>query len=77
MLGTRLQETVAVLYAHHGLSAAQILGQIDAQKFRSCLTLFNRVPGASPQFRDALEKYFSAAEDPSTVSILARQTGED
>ncbi len=77
VLGTRLQETVAALNSHCGLSAAQILGQIDAQKFHSCLTLFNRVPGASPQFRDALEKYFSAAEDPSTVSILARQTGED
>ncbi len=71
VLGTRLQETVAALNAHRGLSAAQILGQVDAQKFHSCLTLFNRVPGASPHFRAALEKYFSAAEDPSTIAILA------
>ncbi len=77
VLGRRLQETVAVLNAHRGLSAAQILGQVDAQKLHSCLTLFNSVLGASPQFRVALKKYFSAAEDPSTVSILARQTGED
>ncbi len=77
VLGARLQETVAALHAHRSLSAAQILGHVDAQKFHSCLTLFNRVPGASPQFRDALKKYFSAAEDPSTISILARQTGED
>ncbi len=77
LLGARLQETVAVLNAHCGLSAAQILGQVDAQKFHSCLTLFNRVPGASRQFRDALEKYFAAAEDPSTISILACQMGED
>lgn len=77
ILGARLRETVAALHVHRGLSAAQILGQVDAQKFRSCLTLFSKVPGAPPQFREALEKYFSAVEDPSTIAILARQAGAD
>lgn len=39
--------------------------------------LFSKVSGAPPQFREALEKYFSAVEDPSTIAILARQAGAD
>lgn len=75
VLGTRLRETVATLDALDGLSAAQILGHVDAQKFWSCLTLFDKITGASLLFRDGLDKYFSGAEDPLTIAILGRQEG--
>jgi uncharacterized protein (DUF1810 family) len=76
-LGARLLETVATLNAQDGLSAEQILGPVDAQKFRSCLTLFGKVGTERKEFRDALRKYFSGVEDPSTIAILARQASED
>ena len=76
ILGVRLRETVSALNAHNGLSAAQILGPIDAQKFRSCLTLFNKVDGADPMFLNGLRKYFAAAEDPLTITMLARKEKE-
>lgn len=76
VLGGRLMETIAALDAHGGLSAARILGHLDAQKFRSCLTLFARAPGASSLFRDALEKHFSGIEDPSTIAVLDGQAGK-
>ena len=76
VLGVRLQETITALNAHTQLSAERILGHVDAQKLWSCLTLFSRVEGAGPLFRAGLERYFSAAEDLSTVAILARQEGK-
>ena len=75
VLGARLNETIGALNAHNGLSASRILGDIDAQKLRSCLTLFSKVAGTNPLFRDTLAKYFPAGEDPSTITILKQQTG--
>jgi uncharacterized protein (DUF1810 family) len=73
VLGARLRECVDAMNAHVGLSAAAILGDIDALKFRSCLTLFARVSGADSPFREALSKYFSGSEDPATIAVLSRQ----
>ena len=39
-LGRRLRECVAAMNGLEGLSAEQVLGPVDAAKFRSCLTLF-------------------------------------
>jgi uncharacterized protein (DUF1810 family) len=75
VLGPRLRECVAAMNSHTGLSARQILGEIDAQKFRSCLTLFARADSSEPGFGDALSKYFSGRPDAATLSILASQQG--
>lgn len=41
-LGARLRECVELVMQHHGrLDASQILGSLDAMKFRSSLTLFS------------------------------------
>lgn len=61
VLGTRLRECIAALNAHTSLSADQILGEVDARKLRSCLTLFG----------EALTKYFAGREDAATLAILA------
>ena len=73
VLGTRLRECVAAMNAHTGLSAVHILGQVDAQKFRSCLTLFAQAASSDPLFGDALTKYFAGQPDATTLAILARQ----
>jgi uncharacterized protein (DUF1810 family) len=55
------------------MSAAQILGDIDAQKFRSCLTLFAQAEPSETLFGEALMKYFDAIPDSKTIAILDSQ----
>jgi uncharacterized protein (DUF1810 family) len=73
VLGRRLRECVASLNSHQGLSANDVLGDIDAQKFRSCLTLFAQAAPSELVFREALNKYFGGNLDVATLTILARQ----
>jgi len=75
VLGARLRECVAAMTAHTRLSAVQILGEIDAQKFRSCLTLFSEAKKSESLFNDALDKYFAGRPDTATLAILAGQKG--
>ncbi len=75
VLGARLRECVAAMNAHAELSASSVLGQLDAQKFLSCLTLFARATTAESVFARALDKYFSGNPDAATLAILASQQG--
>jgi uncharacterized protein (DUF1810 family) len=77
VLGARLRETVAAMSAHKRLSAADILGSVDAQKFHSCVTLFAAVSAEGSPFHVALARFFSNMPDRSTLAILARQAGDD
>ncbi len=77
VLGARLRETVSAINSHQGLSAADILGSVDAQKFHSCATLFAAVSAEGSPFHVALAKYFSGTRDRNTLSILEKQTGSD
>jgi uncharacterized protein (DUF1810 family) len=70
VLGARLLECVAAIIAHRNLSAVDILGPVDAQKFHSCLTLFAAVSADGSAFHLALDKYFSALHDQATLNIL-------
>jgi uncharacterized protein (DUF1810 family) len=74
VLGPRLCECVAALNAHQGLSANDVLGDIDARKLRSCLTLFAQAAPSEPVFREALDKYFGGDLDAATLAILAGPT---
>ena len=73
LLGERLRETVEAITAHPQRSAAQILGPVDAQKYRSCLTLFERASGGDALFRNALATHFVGAADAPTLTLLARR----
>ena len=75
VLGVRLHECVAAMNTHTGVSAGDVLGEIDAQKFRSCLTLFAQAAGSKSIFGEALNKYFSGKRDAATLAILASQQG--
>jgi uncharacterized protein (DUF1810 family) len=74
VLGSRLRECVAALNAHARVSAESILGDIDARKFHSCVTLFAQVADAGSVFHEALARHFGGVEDAATLDILARQS---
>ena len=76
LLGRRLKECVEAMNALPGISATQVLGSVDAAKFRSCLTLFSRVEGLESVFGQALNRYYQGEPDRQTLALLAAQGGE-
>ena len=70
LLGARLREGVGLMTAVPTRSATEILGAVDAQKFRSCLTLFAAADPTEPCFRAALDRFFDGAADGRTLAML-------
>jgi uncharacterized protein (DUF1810 family) len=70
ILGPRLIESVAAMNALHALTAVQVLGPVDAAKFKSCLTLFLFVDPHNAVLRAALDKYFAGVRDVATLALL-------
>lgn len=71
VLGPRLRECVQALLVHAGRDAAYILGEVDAMKFRSCLTLFAAVAPDEPLFTRALAAFYDGQPDEATLRLLA------
>jgi len=70
LLGPRLRECVdAILPWSAQLSAEQILGSIDALKFRSSLTLFELAEPEGP-FAHALAEFYAGQPDTRTLALL-------
>ena len=59
------------MLAHAGTSARAILGDIDAAKLRSSMTLFEAAEGDEPLFAACLDSFFDGVRDPATLDILA------
>lgn len=75
ILGQRLRDSVGAMQdLPHGQSAAAVLGDVDAIKFRSSLTLFEAA-GGGPLFGAALDRWFDGARDETTLTILAGDIG--
>ncbi|MBX3610461.1 MAG: DUF1810 domain-containing protein [Hydrogenophaga sp.] len=70
VLGPRLIECVLALQAHADRSAVDMLGEVDAMKWRSCLTLFALVAPHEPCFLAALSTFYGGQLDPQTVRWL-------
>jgi uncharacterized protein (DUF1810 family) len=70
VLGPRLHACVTALCDLPNPSAEQILGPIDAVKFRSCLTLFREAAGTGSVFDLALERFFDGEPDGRTLELL-------
>lgn len=70
VLGPRLVECVNAILGHSDRSAIEILGAIDALKFRSCLTLFAEVTPAEPAFAQALAVFYQGKPDSETLRLL-------
>jgi uncharacterized protein (DUF1810 family) len=65
VLGTRLVECAEALLGHEGRSAREIIGEIDAVKLRSSMTLFARAAPEQPVFEAVLGRYFEGEADPA------------
>lgn len=70
VLGFRLLEAIRMLLTHRYLNAEQILGELDALKFRSCLTLFSLADPSEKIFIDALKNFFDGELDVRTIKLL-------
>jgi uncharacterized protein (DUF1810 family) len=73
VLGFRLRESFAAMLGHAGATARQVLGELDAAKFRSCLTLFLQAAPGDDVFAHALEHFFKGEPDPMTLALLERR----
>ena len=71
VLGPRLVECVHAVLQHEHRSAVQILGDVDAIKFRSCLTLFAALATTETCFARALERFYPDGPDPESLRLLS------
>jgi uncharacterized protein (DUF1810 family) len=73
--GPRLVECVTTILTHRGLGARRVLGDVDALKFRSCLTLFAEVAPQHGCFRQALAVFYGGQPDEMTLQLLGQARG--
>lgn len=72
VLGSRLLECCRLLLSIQGKSAPEILGTPDDLKLRSCVTLFALLPGAPPEPRAVLARFYDGKADKRTLELLGR-----
>jgi uncharacterized protein (DUF1810 family) len=70
LLGPRLLECAEAMNGLRDTSATEVLGHVDAAKFKSCLTLFLQVEPDTEVLREALRKYYAGVEDERTIALL-------
>jgi uncharacterized protein (DUF1810 family) len=70
VLGLRLIECARVLVELPGRDPVAVMGEIDALKLRSSMTLFALVESSDDVFRAVLSKYFGAVADSETTRLL-------
>lgn len=70
VLGRRLVECARALTALDTADPVQVLGEVDAQKLRSSMTLFAHAAPGAAIFREVLDHYFDGVEDDATTSRL-------
>ena len=70
VLGPRLREATTALLAHRPHAARAVLGELDAMKFRSCMTLFACADPTEPVFGAALDVFFAGKPDTRTLQLL-------
>ena len=70
LLGPRLRECCTALLTHSGLSAEAILGNIDALKLRSSMTLFEAVGDDPATLAAVLDAFYRGDRDPATLNLL-------
>lgn len=70
VLGPRLAECTQLVNGHAGRDIADVLGNIDAVKFRSSMTLFARTASDNGIFLEALEIFFRGQMDELTLEKL-------
>lgn len=74
VLKSRLKECCEALLLHDK-SAEEMLGDIDAKKLCSCMTLFMIASDSEQIFCKVLDKFFDGKADPKTTSVLTEHNG--
>lgn len=69
ILKKHLIEICELLLTKKRKSPEAILGDLDARKLRSSMSLFSQVENANPIFQELLDTFFAGNLDPLTVSI--------
>jgi uncharacterized protein (DUF1810 family) len=69
IVGKRLRECVGALQDLADTTAHAVLGDVDALKLRSSLTLFIEAGGGC-LFQAALDRWFDGCKDPRTLACL-------
>lgn len=72
LLGARLSTAAEAMLALDTRDAAAVLGELDAIKLRSSMTLFASVDAAAPVFRRVLDEFYAGVRDPETERRLGR-----
>jgi uncharacterized protein (DUF1810 family) len=69
-LGARLKDSIHLVLANQSSDPVAILGDLDALKLKSCLTLFRLTAPADDIFCNAIKHLFNRQEDPRTLDLL-------
>ncbi len=69
-LRSHLQEITQALLDLQESDIENVLGEIDAMKLRSSMTLFSMAEPENPIFDNVLLKYYGGSKDPLTLRIL-------
>ena len=69
VLGARLREITEELLKHKGKSVQDILGDIDAMKVRSCMTLFDYL-SPNDLFAEVLDVFYDGERCGLTLNVL-------
>ena len=70
VLGPRLRECAEALLTLDSSDPVAVLGAVDAQKLRSCMTLFDRAASTGEPFRPVLDRFFGGRPDEATTGLL-------
>jgi uncharacterized protein (DUF1810 family) len=70
VLGPRLRDCAAALAEGDGSDPVAVLGDIDAVKLRSSMTLFAHADPDEPLFGAVLDRYYAGEEDAATLELL-------
>lgn len=70
VLGPRLRECSGLVLQAGQPDVHRIFGSPDDLKFRSCMTLFQRVAPQEAVFGACLDRFFGGRPDPATLGLL-------
>jgi uncharacterized protein (DUF1810 family) len=70
VLGARLRECAHVLLERGETDPVAVLGEVDAQKLRSSMTLFAAAAPDEPVFPAVLDRFFAGQRDGATTRLL-------
>jgi uncharacterized protein (DUF1810 family) len=72
VLGKRLLECTEAVVALKGGSVSEIFGYPDDLKFKSSMTLFEKIAGSASAFSSAIDRYCRGERDAATLRLLKK-----